>query len=115
MRSLVSYIEESLDRDTFFKFNINGIDGHKELADDMVKTGILDGFSVEKTDYGIRVKLGPDNIDKAQVVIDKLNDFIARIPSEDHDNIGKTLAKLAAQLDNLQRYVDDSKQSSEEE
>lgn len=115
MRSLVSYIKESLDRETFFKLNINGIDGHKELADEIVKSGILDGFGVEKTDYGIRVKFGPDNINKAQVVIDKVNDFISKIPSEDHDNIGNTLAKLVAQLDNLQRYVDDNKQSSEEE
>ena len=116
MKSLVSYIEESLDRETFFRLNINGIDGHKELADEIVKSGILDGFGVEKTDYGIRVKFGPDNIDKAQAVIDKVNDFISKIPSEDHDNIGKTLAKLVAQLDNLQKYVDDdNRQSSEEE
>lgn len=115
MRSLVSYIKESLDRETFFKLNINGIDGHKELADEIVKSGILNGFGVEKTDYGIRVKFGPDNINKAQVVIDKVNDFISKIPSEDHTRIAKTLAKLVAQVENLQSIVNDNKDKTEEE
>lgn len=115
MKSLVSYMEESLDRETFFRLDINGIDGHKELADEIVKSGILDGFGVEKTDYGIRVKFGPDNIDKAQIVINKINDFIADIPSEDHTRIAKTLAKLVAQVENLQSIVNEYKDKDEEE
>ena len=115
MRSLVSYIVESLEHPTFFRLSVNGIDGHEKLVDDIIKSGILDDYKVEKVDDGIRVLFDKENIHKAQIVIDKINDFIADIPSEDHDHIGRTLAKLVAQVNNLQRVVDDNKDKTEEE
>ena len=115
MKSLVSYIEESLEQPTFFRLSVNGIDGHKRLVDDITKSGILDGYKVENVDDGIRVLFDKESIHKAQIVIDKINDFIADIPSEDHDHIGRTLAKLVAQVKNLQKVVDDSKSGNEEE
>ena len=115
MKSLVSYIKESLDQPTFFRLSLNGINGYDKVVDEILKSSILDGYKAEKTDDGVRVLFSKENINKAQIVIDKINDFIADIPSEDHSRIAKTLAKLVAQVENMQHIVDDSKANNEEE
>ena len=115
MRSLVSYIEESLEQPTFFRLSLNGINGYKRVVDEIIKSSILDGYKAEKTDDGVRVLFSKENINKAQIVINKINDFIADIPSEDHTRIAKTLAKLVAQVENLQSIVNEYKGKTEEE
>ena len=115
MRSLVSYIEESLEQPTFFRLSLNGINGYDKVVDEIIKSSILDDYKAEKTDDGVRVLFSKENIGKAQIVIDKINDFIADIPSEDHTRIAKTLAKLVAQVENLQSIVNDNKDNGEEE
>ena len=115
MKSLVSYIEESLDQPTLFRLSLNGINGYDKVVDEIIKSSILDDYKAEKTDDGVRVLFGKENINKAQIVIDKINDFIADIPSEDHTRIAKTLAKLVAQVENLQSIVNEYKDKTEEE
>lgn len=115
MKSLVSYIRESLDQPTFFRLSLNGINGYERVVDEIIKSSILDGYKAEKTNDGVRVLFSKENIGKAQIVIDKINDFIADIPSEDHTHIAKTLAKLVAQVENLQSIVNDNKGKTEDE
>ena len=115
MKSLVSYIKESLDQPTFFILSLNGINGYDKVVDDILKSSILDDYKAEKTDDGVRVLFSKEDINKAQIVINKINDFIADIPSEDHTRIAKTLAKLVAQVENLQSIVSDNKDNNEEE
>lgn len=115
MKSLVSYIEESLEQPTFFRLSLHGINGYDKVVDEILKSAILDGYKAEKTDDGVQVLFSKENIGKAQIVINKINDFIADIPSEDHTRIAKTLAKLVAQVENLQSIVNDNKSDNEEE
>ena len=114
MRSLTEYIKEALipesviDKDKIYTFNLNDIDGGKEVVTAIDVLGPRKGFYANKIDNGILVKFDKSNFGKAESVIELIQTFISAIPEEDTEKFAEQLDILNAQLDSLKTDFEDT-------
>lgn len=114
MRSLTEYIKEALipeaviDTAKVYTFNLNDIDGGKEVVTAIDVLGPQKGFYTNKVDNGIIVKFDKSNFDKAESVIELIQTFISSIPEENTEKFAEQLDMLNAQLDSLKTDLEDT-------